>query len=65
MIDVPNKLVNGVSIIRWEVWFISIKGLYKDVDDAVQVAVQNDFDPALIVRPVSVAIGESTYEVVF
>jgi len=51
------------DIIKFEVWFQTPYGLFKELADAIVRVEENDFDANLNVRPVSVAITETGYEV--
>ncbi len=68
MISLTRKTLtrNGVEseIIRFEVWFQTPFGLIENLEDAVVRLTAADMDPETIIVPVSVAISESSYEVV-
>ena len=63
LIDLENQTLNDEPIERWEVWFSTVKGTTRSLEEAVQVHKDCDFPPEII-KPVSVAISKSYYEVV-
>jgi hypothetical protein len=63
MIDFMNKVIRRAgdeySIIRFEVWWhVETLGLCTTLDEALEVAGDQ-----LAIRPISVAVAETTYEV--
>lgn len=61
-----NMIVRGdlqERIKRWEVWFRTPWGLCSNTADAVEALEAAELDPNISIIPVSVAIGETTYEV--
>ena len=65
MVDLESNTVKTMGktekIIRWEVWFWTIKGLFPSLEAAIESAREIDF-PVEMVKPVPVAIGETIYE---
>lgn len=68
MIDLArNKIIFNdaqYEIREWVVWFMTPWGLIPRREDAVQRAANNDVDPAVVVVPVPVALGDGDiYEI--
>lgn len=61
MILLETSEVNGQPILRWEVWFRTIRGLHQTLDEAREHAVLTEM-PFDLIRPTPVAVAESTYE---
>lgn len=56
---------NELPIVRWEVWFLTPKGLANVLGDAIDVCQSIDMDPAACIVPVPVAIDNAgRYEVI-
>jgi hypothetical protein len=47
-----------VRIVRWAVWFLTMRGYHPTLAEALKHAEETDMPPELI-RPVPVAIGEN------
>lgn len=45
-------------VVRWEVWFRTLRGLHTTLAEALMNAAETDMPPELI-RPVTVAIAEN------
>lgn len=45
------------SIVRWEVWFQTVKGMHPTLGEALEMAALADM-PADLIRAIPVAIGE-------
>lgn len=66
MIDLKsNRLIfdSKIEMIEsWEVWWMTPKGLIRDREQAVNAAMSNGW-PIEVIRPVTVAVGPTFYEV--
>lgn len=67
MIDIARGYITiqgkEEEIKKFEVWFQTPFGLLEARIDAVNRCLGNDMDPTQCIRPVSVAVSESSYEV--
>lgn len=61
MIDMAAKTVDGKPILRFEVWFRTIQGLHKTLDDALTWAAAEEL-PAHMIQAVPVAVADGYYE---
>lgn len=66
MIDIERREIRNqgkiVRLVRWEVWFWTMEGLWNDLDSALASAIRIEF-PVEMIRTIPVAIGEDgSYE---
>jgi hypothetical protein len=62
-----NRIELGNSrqeIVRWEVWFRTPMGLFKNLEECIKHLESCDMLPDLNISPVPVAISSSLYEVI-
>lgn len=68
MVDRRNqRLIQGGKnepIVRFEVWWQTPFGLFLDIKEAIKKLDETDMDIEGLIRPVSVAVGTTTYEVI-
>lgn len=57
MILLDQGTLNGVPIKKWEVWFRTMHGLHKTLDEALVSAAATDM-PVEMIRAVPVALDE-------
>lgn len=67
MVDINNKLITQEGktepITAFEVWWYHpFKGFFEELDDAILVCKDTDFNPEEILRPTTVAVSENFWE---
>jgi len=56
-IDLAMGTVNNKPIVRWEVWWRTVVGLHKKLDDALTAAILEEMPPMMI-KAVPVAVAD-------